>query len=168
MLEKRVIGLICILAGVIGYLVFGGIGLAVGPLAGLIIVVDCYLRERQHCSGSASPPRFRLWRREPQRAASRNRARLEALLAKAHRLVDTFHDAYGARNCCMDIIRQTDKEDPLFIAAYELFMSTVTRRTDKPAPSTDRSVSGRPRLEPQTDHRADAQVISFPRRVSRQ
>ena len=168
MLQKGVIGLICILAGVIGYLVFGGIGLAVGPLTGLVTVADCYLRKRQHCSRSAGPARFRLWRREPHRAARRNRARLEALLAKAHRLADTFHDAYGARNCCLDIIRQTDKEDPLFIAAYELFMSTVTRRADKPAPSTDQPVSNRRRIGPQTDHRNDAQVIRFPHHVSRQ
>ena len=168
MLEKGTIGLICILAGVIGYLVFGGIGLAVGPLTGLIFVADCNLKKQEHCSRFAGRPRFRLWRREPHRAANRNRARLEALLAKAHRLTDTFHDAYGARSCCLDIIRQTDKEDPLFIAAYELFMNTVTGRTDKPSPSNDQAVSNRHRLEPQADLRADAQVISFPQRVSRQ
>ena len=168
MLEKGSIGLICILAGVIGYLVFDGIGLAVGPLTGLIIVVDCYLRKPRRCSRAAGRPRVHLWRREPHRAANRNRARLEALLAEAHRLADTFHDAYGARNCCLDIIRQTDKEDPLFIAAYELFMSTVTRRADKPSPSADQPVPSGNRIEPQRDSRDEAQVIRFPHYTSRQ
>ena len=168
MLEKGVIGFICILTGVIGYLAFGGIGLAVGLLTGLIITVDCYLRQRRRSSQAGGPPRFRLWRGEPHRAASRNKARLEALLAKAHLLADTFHDAYGARNCCLDIIRQTDKEDPLFIAAYELFMRTVTQRAGKPSPSTDQPVSSRHRIETHRNSRDEARVIRFPHRPSRQ
>ena len=165
--KKGAIGFICVLTGVIGYLAFDWPGVAVGPLTGLTFVADHYLGKRRRRPRTAGLPLPRLGRRGAKRSASRNNARLEALLARAHLLADTFHDAYGARNCCLDIIRQTDKEDPLFIAAYDLFMSTVTGRKDRTPPSANRYAANRHRIEPQTGSRDEARVISFPQDVSR-
>jgi hypothetical protein len=165
--KKGVIGFICILTGVIGYLAFGWIGVAVGPLTGLTFLADRYIEKRRSRSRTAGLSLFRPGRRGTKRSTSRNKARLEALLARAHLLADTFHDPYGARNCCLDIIRQTDKEDPLFIAAYDLFMRTATGRTDRPPTSASRYAASRHRLEPQTGPRDEARVIRFPPHVSR-
>jgi hypothetical protein len=94
-------------------------------------------------------------------------ARLEALLGKAHLLAETFHDAYGARNCCLEIIRQTDKEDPLFLAAFDLFMNTVAASPRCRPVLTDRSVSSLRPFDPKTVPPAGANVIPFPFSASR-
>ena len=165
MQANGVIGLICVLTGVVGYLAFGPNGLSIGLLTGLLAAAGCYLLRRRCGSTAADSPRSR---KKRNRSASRHTARLESLLAKAHLLADTFHDVYGARNYCLEIIRQTDKEDPLFIAAYDLFMRTISGRTDRLTTSTDRHAVGEIRIKHQADSQDEADVIRFPRSNSRQ
>jgi len=156
-----VIGVICVLAGGIGYLAFGGAGLAAGLLSGILIPAGHYLKQRR---GGLRPEGSSLFRmgKASKRAAARHSARLEALLAKAHLLVDTFQDVYGARNCCLEIIRQTDKEDPLFIAACDLFMRTVSTPPIRPPARPGRDVPTPPREDSLIELRDKADIIAFP------
>jgi len=63
--------------------------------------------------------------------ALRRRARLEGLLARAQLMMGQHRDVYGARNCCLEIIGQTEREDPLFQAAFDLYMRTVGGRSTR-------------------------------------
>lgn len=158
---KAAIGFICILTGGIGYLAFGGVGLAAGLLPGLLIPAGRYLKRRQSDRRAAGSSLFRMGKAS-KRAAARHSARLEALLAKAHLLADTFHDVYGARNCCLEIIRQTDKEDPLFIAAYDLFMRTVTTPPIRPPARPGQDVPNPSQADARIDSQDNADIIAFP------
>jgi len=159
---KAAIGVICVLTAGIGYLAFGGAGLAAGLLPGILIHADRYLKQRPGGLRTAGSSLFRLGRKASKRAAARHSARLETLLAKAHLLAETFHDVYGARNCCLEIIRQTDKEDPLFIAAYDLFMRTVTMPPIRPPARPGQDVPTPPRADSLIELRDKADIIAFP------
>lgn len=148
MSEKGAIGLMGVLTVAAGYGVFGWIGALGGLMAlGLMAAV----RTRNPLAKGYRPV-----------AGGIQRTRLEALMRKAHLLADTFQDAYGARHYCLEIIRQTEREDPLFLAACELFMRTMT------PPPADRSapVLGREPVAPRRDAARpapdEANVIPFP------
>ena len=179
--QKRIIVSIGILflAGVTGYLLFGRVGI----LTGLVIAGLCYgvhfLTQSLRASDVMWHPigaRFRLsadvldwvWDRQQRRNAQalERKTHLESLRAKAHHLASACHDIYGAQRYCLEIIGQTEKDDPLFTEACDLYMRTVTdpprRGRDflsqgllSPLHSTSRPVS------------AGADVIPFPRSASR-
>jgi len=166
MQDNAAMGVICVMTGVIGYMVFGWIGVAGGFLMAAFLAIARFLNHRAPFSPQAGRPPFSWEHWGKKRPASKHNAHLEALLAKAHLLADTFHDAYGARNCCLNIIRQTEKEDPLFIAAYDLFMRTVAPPVRSSAlPEQDAASGSRVDLDPES--REDADVIIFPTPVSR-
>ena len=165
--EKGAIGVMGVLAVAAGFGMFGWIGvlgglLAVGLLAAgrLLKHKRCDRRTAGRAWGGQGGGRHRF-------AGGIQRTRLEALLKKAHLLADTFQDAYGARNCCLEIIRQTEKEDPLFLAAHALFMRTMALPPlDHPAFVADRE-SIPHGIELDAVLPAAANVIPFPLSTSR-
>ncbi len=135
-----------LLAGSTGYLLIGGVGnwwglVAVGWVGALValyghlrrVPADRPMDANVHDLASRLP-----WRQGAAvQDAQRNR-RLERLLSKARFLATTCRDSYGARTYCMEIIRLTRQEDPLFVQAFDLYMHTVTtprRRPPRTMPS---------------------------------
>lgn len=179
MQAKEVIAFMLILTGLVGYLLFDAIGIWGGVLTAGILSVGFFLKQPGRSRGKEG--RFgdrrircctefmnRLGRgRSPRNAqASEQRARLEALRARAHLLADTCRDTYGAQRCCLEIISQTEKEDPLFIEACDLYMHTVIPRPRRmldsrlPIPANASQVGARPVP-------AIANVIPFPLAAAR-
>jgi hypothetical protein len=142
MQEKGLLALMLMMAGPVGCLLFGWIGVWGGLLTAGVLYAGHYLK-RFVCSRKRESnlggkwiriqaefiDRIRIGRpRRAAQAAERN-DRLEALRAKAHLLADICHDSYGAQRCCLEIISQTEKEDPLFLEACDLYMRTTTLRS---------------------------------------
>ena len=179
--QKRMIVSIGILflAGVTGDLLFGRIGILAGPVIAGLCYGGHFLMQSLRASDVMWHPigaRFRLsadvldwvWDRQQRRNAQalERKTHLESLRAKAHHLASACHDIYGAQRYCLEIIGQTEKDDPLFTEACDLYMRTVTdpprRGRDSlsqaflsPLHSASRPVS------------AGADVIPFPRSASR-
>lgn len=134
-----------VLAGVAGYRLFDGIGigwvlLAVGSVGALYGLWRRDLSRHGQGSrwdrsmglkGQGLVSRLPWCQADAVQDAQRNR-HLESLLSKAHFLATTCQDSYGARTYCMDIIRQTRPEDPLFVQAFDLYMHTVTTLRRRP------------------------------------
>jgi hypothetical protein len=92
-------------------------------------------------------------------------AHLESLRGKAHHLASACHDIYGAQRYCLEIIGQTEKDDPLFTEACDLYMRTIT---DPPRRGRDSMPPGllSPRHSASRPFSAGADVIPFPRPAS--
>jgi hypothetical protein len=152
---------------VVGYGVFGWVGALGGFLALGFLAAGRLLKQKRYDRRTADRGRGLPGRGCRCPAGGVQRARLEALLRKAHLLAETFHDAYGARNCCLEIIRQTEKEDPLFMAAYALFVRTMALPPmDRPVPDVGRdSISHGIPMDIVLP--GDANVIPFPLSPSR-
>jgi hypothetical protein len=167
------------LAGVTGYLLFGRIGILAGPvIAGLCYGVH-FLTQSLRASDVMWHPigaRFRLsadvldwvWDRQQRRNAHalEREAHLESLRAKAHHLVSACHDIYGAQRYCLEIIGQTEKDDPLFTEACDLYMRTVTDPPWRGRASTSPGFLS-PLHSASRPVSAGADVIPFPRSASR-
>ena len=179
--QKRILVSIGIffLVGATGYLLLGRIGILAGPvIAGLCYGVH-FLTQSLRASDVIWHPigaRFRLsadvldwvWDRQ-QRSdaqAQERKAHLEFLRAKAHHLASACHDIYGAQRYCLEIIGQTEKDDPFFTEACDLYMRTIT---DRPRRGRDSASPGLLSLRHSTFRpvSAGADVIPFPRSASR-
>jgi hypothetical protein len=179
--QKRIIVSIFMLflAAVTGYLLFGRIGI----LAGAVIAGLCYgvhfLTQSLRASDVMWHPigvRFRLsadvldwvWDRQQRRDAQalERKTHLESLRAKAHHLASACHDIYGAQRYCLEIIGQTEKDDPLFTEACDLYMRTITdhQRHGRGSTSPGLLSPGHSASRPVP---AGADVIPFPRSASR-
>ena len=179
--QKRIIVSIGILflAGVTGDLLFGRIGILVGPVIAGLCYGGHFLMQSLRASDVMWHPigaRFRLsadvldwvWDRQQRRNAQalERKTHLESLRAKAHHLASACHDIYGAQRYCLEIIGQTEKDDPLFTEACDLYMRTITdplrrgRDSLPPGLLSPRHIGSRPAL-------AGAIVIPFPRSASR-
>jgi len=183
MQEKGAIALMLIMTGSVGYLLFDWIGIWGSLLTVGILSAGHYLKRfvcLRNGESNLGGKRIRIHAEfidrirfgRPRRAAqaAERSDRLEALRAKAHLLADTCHDSYGAQRCCLEIISQTEKEDPLFIEACDLYMRTITSRPqrvpDPPRriplnPSNPRSIGA------QHPAHGTANVISFPLAANR-
>lgn len=133
MQAKGTIAVMLMLTGLMGYLLFDSMGIWGGALtAGLFFMGLClkYFAGARHAEGKLGGQRIRIPHGRQRRAAqvSERRARLEALQTRAHLLAGTCQDTYGAQRCCLEIISQTEKEDPLFVEACDLYMRTVSTR----------------------------------------
>jgi len=179
--QKRIIVSISILflAGATGYLLFGGIGFLAGPVIAGIFYGVYFLAQSLRASDMMWHPigvRFRLsadvldwvWDRQQRRDAQalERKTHLESLRVKAHHLATTCHDIYGAQRYCLEIIGQTEKDDPLFTEACDLYMRTIT---DSPRPGRDSLSQGllSPLHSASRPVSAGADVIPFPRSASR-
>lgn len=179
--QKRIIVSICILflAGATGYLLFGRIGFLAGPVIASIFYGVYFLTQSLRASDVMWRPigvKFRssadvldwVWDRQHRRDAQalERQARLESLRVKAHHLASACHDIYGAQRYCLEIIGQTEKDDPLFTEACDLYMRTITdppwRGRDSRSPSHLSPHHSASRPVP-----AGADVIPFPRSASR-
>jgi len=179
--QKRIIVLICMLflTGMAGYLLFGRIGFLAGPVIAGIFYGVYFLAQSLRASDVMWHPigvRFRLsadvldwvWDRQQRRDAQalKRKTHLEFLRVKAHHLATTCHDIYGAQRYCLEIIGQTEKDDPLFTEACDLYMHTVIdpprrgRDSTSPGLLSPRHIASRPVS-------AGADVIPFPRSASR-
>jgi hypothetical protein len=175
MRAKGAIAFMLILTGLVGYLLFDAIGIGGGVLTAGILSAGFFLKQPR-CSrivegrfgykqiGCCAEFMNRLGRRRSPCAtrASAQRARLEALRAKAYFLVGNCHDTYGAQQCCLEIISQTEKEDPLFIEACDLYMRMANAHpcpmhaARPPLPANPLQIGARPVP-------AATKVIPFPR-----
>jgi hypothetical protein len=181
MQEKGVIVLIFLMmaTGATCYLMIGRIWILACSVTAGILYGAFFLKQSlrsRGLKGNSIGARFRLspdvpgwaWGRQQRRdvLAEERRAHLEALRVKAHHLANTCHDIYGAQRYCLEIIGQTEKEDPLFMEACDLYMRTITDRPRCGQVSTPQGhLSPRPiRTRPV---QAGAIVIPFPRATSR-
>jgi hypothetical protein len=179
--QKSIMVSICMLflAGGTGYLLFGRIGFLAGPVIAGIFYGVHFLTQSLRASDVMWHPigaRFRLsadvldwvWDRQQRRDAQalEREAHLESLKVKAHHLASACHDIYGAQRYCLEIIGQTEKDDPLFTEACDLYMRTIT---DQPRRRRDLTSPGLliPRHNASRPVSAGADVIPFPRSASR-
>jgi hypothetical protein len=129
------------LTGLVGYLLYASMGIWGGILtAGLFSLVFLSYRHIVSCHRKGCPAmtwtRFpaalgnglRMGRWRDARLRER-RARLEDLRIKAHQLACHCGDIYGAQSYCLELISQTEKDDPLFVEACDLYMRTVMNRS---------------------------------------
>jgi|GEM_PF-3116606 len=129
-----------LLAGSTGYLLIDGIGIWWGLVTlgsvGALVALHRHLQRvpaDRPVDANVHDPASRLpWRQGAAVQDSQRNRHLESLLSKARFLATTCQDSYGARTYCMDIIRQTRPEDPLFVQAFDLYMHTVTTLRRRP------------------------------------
>jgi hypothetical protein len=179
--QKSIIVSICMLflAAVTGYSLFGGIGFLAGPVIAGIFYGVHFLMQSLRASDVMWHPigvRFRLradvldwvWDRQQRRDAQalEREAHLESLRVKAHHLANACHDIYGAQRYCLEIIGQTEKDDPFFTEACDLYMRTITDHQRHGRGSTSPGLLS-PRHSASRPVSARADVIPFPRSASR-
>ena len=170
---KGAIVLILLLTCAVGYLLLGWIGILGGLLTVGILSAGHYLKpfvRFRQAEGNLDAKqtricaefidRLHIGRRWRDAQALERNARMEALRAKAH-LLRTCQDTYGAQRCCLEIISQTEKEDPLFIEACDLYMSTISTGPRRMSDSLQR-ISSSPCYIGSRPVPAAANVIPFP------
>lgn len=129
MQTDRALLLLILLTGIAGYPVFGWMGVMGVFLAMGLLAAGRYRKLRRNGGAPENAPVHPDGRHRRCAPALRRRARLEGLLARAQLMIGKHRDVYGARNCCLEIIGQTEREDPLFQAAFDLYMHTVGGRS---------------------------------------
>jgi hypothetical protein len=168
MREYGAIGFLGLLAGAAGYLIFGWVGV-LGGLPAIGVLAAGHFAKQRWAGARAEGWGLFYWRcPQEQASAGERKARLEAILQKARRLAESSHDTYGARDCCLEIIRQTDNKDPLFMAAYDLYMSTVAVKPDGRPALVYRNTACKDHAYPQPPPPSDANVIPFPLSATRE
>lgn len=163
---KGSIAFMRMLTGLMGAQLFDAMRMGGGVLtAGLLGVGRCLKNFAgvRHAEGKLDRKRIRIHCGRQRRAVrvSERRARLEALRTRAHFLAGTCQDAYGAQRYCLEIISQTEKNDPLFMEACDLYMRTVTRKFRRMPDSLHRIPSNFFLIEARSLPAA-ANVIPFP------
>lgn len=166
MQEKGSIAFMLMLTGLMGCQLFDAMRMGGGILtAGLFGVGRCLKNFTgvRHAEGKLDRKRIGIHRGRQRRAVqvSERRARLEALRTRAHFLAGTCQDTYGAQRCCLEIISQTEKDDPLFMEACDLYMRTVTSRSRR-MPDSRHRIPSNPFLIEASSLPAAANVIPFP------
>lgn len=171
---KGAIAFMCMLAtGLIGYFLFNSMGIWGGILTASILglvslsyhqIVSCQMKGCPGGTWVQLPAVFRKglrMRRWRDARARDKRARLEDLRIKAHFLARHCGDNYGAQSCCLELISRTEKDDPLFVEACDLYMSTVMNRSWQGHESGHRISSSTSQLRAMPAP-ATAHVIPFP------
>lgn len=172
MQDRGAIAFILISAGLVGYLLFNSIGIWGAILTFGILSAGFFMKQGvrfAHAKGGLIGKWMRIsyeffdgnHRGRREALAAEQKARLEALRIKAHLLARNCGDTYGARSCCLEIISQTAKEDPLFVEACDLYMDTVFSRSQQKRESRHRMPfnASQRAARPET---ATVNVIPFP------
>ena len=162
MQQNRALLLLFLLTGIAGYPVFGWMGAMGVFLAMGLLVVGRYRKLRRNGGAPEDAPVHPDGRHRRCAPALRRRARLEGLLAKAQLMIGEHRDVYGARNCCLEIIGQTEREDPLFQAAFDLYMHTVGGRSTRAAMQTPCDAKRLPEGGDRNASPLEDNVIPFP------
>jgi hypothetical protein len=134
--KKGAIAFMLMLTGLTGYLLFDSMGIMGGFLTAGLFYMGLGLKHFagvRLAEGKAGGKRIRFHHGRQRRQAEvlEKKARLEALRARAYLLADACRDSYGAQRCCLEIIGLTEKEDPLFMEACELYMHTVSTQSQR-------------------------------------
>lgn len=163
--RKGAIAFMFMVTGLTGYLLFDSMAMGGGFLTAGLLYMGLGLKHSagvRQAEGKSGSKRIRI--HHGRRTAAQileKRARLEALRTRAHFLADTCRDTYGAQQCCLEIISQTEKEDPLFVAACDLYMRMATTPSPRVSNALPPIVSNQRQIgliqEPAT-----ANVIPFP------
>jgi hypothetical protein len=166
MTKNSAIALMLMLTGLAGYLLLDSMGIGGGFLMAGLLYMGL---GRKHFAGvcqaecQSGSKRIRINRGRPRRTAKilEKRVCLEALRTRAHLLAGACRDTYGTQQCCLAIISQTEKEDPLFLEACDLYMRTLStpspRLSDPRTPSDSTQCQVGQKQVPVT-----ANVIPFP------
>lgn len=177
---KRTLGLLIMTAAVLVSFFWGGGWIAaaagIGLIGGLVGVrthkqVRRRLPWRRRC-GTGSGRAARPARSSPTGTPAADPAalqhrRLEAILAKARRQAFELQDTYGAKNTCLEVIRRTGKDDPLFVKACDLYLRIAASRPPHARKQRKSEALSPP---PPSDRQAPAagpNVIPFPRSAGR-